>query len=82
MSGPNGANSVIPCASCGGGLDAVVDSRPHEVMGMPVVKRRRRCLACGSRQTTYEVSGAMIEEIEERQKKAKDIFARLADALT
>ena len=42
----------MQCPSCGNDDDKVVDSRSSE--GGRVVRRRRECLACGRRYTTYE----------------------------
>ena len=47
----------MQCPSCGQDNDKVVDSRSSE--GGRVVRRRRECLACGRRYTTYE----RLEEI-------------------
>jgi len=40
------------CPYCGHTDDKVIDSRPSKDMGS--VRRRRECLACGKRFTTYE----------------------------
>jgi transcriptional repressor NrdR len=40
------------CPWCGNGKDKVVDSRPAE--GGETIRRRRQCLSCGRRFTTYE----------------------------
>jgi len=40
----------MQCPYCGGTDSSVIDSRP----GDEGVRRRRRCLACGARFTTYE----------------------------
>ena len=42
----------MQCPFCGQDNDKVVDSRSSE--GGRVVRRRRHCLACGKRYTTYE----------------------------
>ena len=42
----------MQCPFCGKDKDKVVDSRSSE--GGRVVRRRRQCLACGRRFTTYE----------------------------
>jgi len=42
----------MQCPSCGHDDDKVVDSRSSE--GGRVIRRRRECLACGRRYTTYE----------------------------
>ena len=40
------------CPWCGNEQDKVVDSRPAE--GGQTIRRRRQCLSCGRRYTTYE----------------------------
>ena len=40
------------CPWCGNDEDKVVDSRPAE--GGETIRRRRQCLSCGRRYTTYE----------------------------
>ena len=48
-------NGAYAC-ECGGCFDAVMDSRPSSVdEGKIVIRRRRRCSACGKRMSTYEV---------------------------
>jgi len=42
----------MQCPACGHDDDKVVDSRSSE--GGRVIRRRRECLACGRRYTTYE----------------------------
>lgn len=42
----------MQCPFCGQDNDKVVDSRSSE--GGRIVRRRRQCLACGKRYTTYE----------------------------
>lgn len=40
------------CPWCGNGEDKVIDSRPAEAG--EVIRRRRECLSCGRRYTTFE----------------------------
>lgn len=40
------------CPTCGNSEDRVVDSRPSE--GGEAIRRRRECLTCGGRFTTFE----------------------------
>ncbi len=47
-----GYRSLMRCPSCLGNEDKVVDSR--SVDGNVSVRRRRECLSCGRRFTTYE----------------------------
>lgn len=41
----------FPCTSCGKRLTRVVDSRPTANS----IRRRRHCVACGTRFNTYEI---------------------------
>jgi transcriptional repressor NrdR len=47
----------VRCPYCGGSTDRVVDSRTSD--GGAAIRRRRACLTCGRRYTTYE----RIEEV-------------------
>lgn len=76
-SGPNGANAVIPCPTCGGGLKDVVDSRPGRILGLDVIRRRRVCQCCGMRTNTFEMRADEVENFVERRKKMKAAFASL-----
>ena len=42
----------MKCPNCGSTKDKVIDSRPTENSS---IRRRRECLACGHRFTTYEI---------------------------
>ena len=50
---------VFTCPGCGSSQMQVVDSWP----GKGVVKRRRGCLKCEGRITTYEIRGARYSEL-------------------
>lgn len=52
-----------PCPQCGGS-SMVKDSRPAGLGGSSAVRRRRMCLACGWRWTTWETSlgGGRLEQ--------------------
>ena len=52
------------CPKCGGKEDAVVDSR--ESMSGETVRRRRKCLVCGHRYTTYERFSRPVLMVEKR----------------
>lgn len=47
-----GSVSAMRCPSCGGVDDKVVDSRTAD--DDAAIRRRRQCLSCGNRFTTYE----------------------------
>lgn len=51
----------FPCKNCGSGISVVIDSRvsPYGI------RRRRKCVACGTRLTTYE---AIVEDEPEPRK--------------
>lgn len=50
---------TFTCEACGTetsrNTSRVNDSRPMEIMGIETIRRRRRCLSCDNRFTTYEV---------------------------
>src|SRR4029450_4995234 len=52
MDPPDIVMGVMRCPWCGHGEDRVVDSRPAERGA--AIRRRRQCLACGRRFTTFE----------------------------
>jgi|SRR5579859_2274817 len=43
------------CPACGGPRVRITDSRPLATGSAPIVRRRRKCLACPHRWSTYEV---------------------------
>lgn len=47
------------CSNCSNDEDRVTDSRPH--LSGYAVWRRRECLVCGARTTTYELSGVVLQ---------------------
>ncbi|MEM1331126.1 MAG: transcriptional regulator NrdR [Planctomycetota bacterium] len=51
-SGSDGEGPEVICPYCNANRDKVIDSRASE--GGRVIRRRRECLACGRRFTTYE----------------------------
>jgi transcriptional regulator NrdR family protein len=50
---------VYSCPRCGSTNVSVVDSRPKENH----IWRRRKCLECGEKYTTYEVDAKLFEKI-------------------
>lgn len=50
---PAPSGGPFACPACGYGVSAVKDSRPQD--GGRYIRRRRQCLACPERFTTYEV---------------------------
>jgi transcriptional regulator NrdR family protein len=56
---PRRKDSAVSC-KCGG-LTKVTDSRPAHV-GTYTVRRRRECLTCGHRWTTYEITAEELSQ--------------------
>lgn len=50
------------CPECAAPRVAVTDSRPSDALGFHSTRRRRVCLSCGLRYTTYEVSELWMEQ--------------------
>ena len=48
--------SKIPCPACGGPRLGVTDSRVSSKFDKPTLRRRRLCVDCDHRWTTYEVT--------------------------
>jgi transcriptional repressor NrdR len=49
----------LPCPACAGQDSVVLDSRAaHQA-----IRRRRRCVKCGHRWTTYEMGGEVFKEL-------------------
>lgn len=69
--------SAISCLECGGLVTQVTDSRPSD--DNTVVRRRRKCAACGARFSTYEISAAIFREMVEQTKDVADARAKLID---
>ena len=53
----------LTCPGCGGELRNIVDSRPTFIgaTDQPVIRRARRCMKCGERHATIEVSEAFLQ---------------------
>jgi hypothetical protein len=60
---PDTAIAKLACAKCGHEFSAVIDSR----LGIGGVRRRRRCLKCDYRYTTYERVARGFEDVAEKQ---------------
>ena len=60
----------IECPWCGSSDTRVVDSRPDSERGM--VRRRRECVGCTARWTTFEVDGDRLALFEDALKEKKD----------
>jgi transcriptional regulator NrdR family protein len=54
----------VPCPACGHPGSATTDTRPCRLGDLPCVRRRRTCARCGARFVTYEISQAVIVEVE------------------
>lgn len=53
------------CPFCGSGKNSVVDSRPAILGGhINTVRRRRKCIDCSKRFTTFEIPAEIIERLD------------------
>jgi transcriptional repressor NrdR len=71
---------AIPC-KCGGKTQ-VLDSRPVKVDGTNSIRRRRCCINCGARFTTYEIMEErvrILEDAETTRKFIRSVIARLQE---
>jgi transcriptional regulator NrdR family protein len=82
--GRGASPSQIPCPKCGGRRCAVTDSRGTRE---DRIRRRRCCLDCATRWTTFEVSAADLERVERLAEmvatltSARDDLSRMIEAL-
>ena len=54
----------VRCSVCGGKTE-VLDSRPSSVGGSRAVRRRRKCMSCPYRFSTYEIEeGALLKQLQ------------------
>lgn len=67
----------MKCQLCGGNLK-VLSSR-HQLSGR--IRRRRKCLSCGDRTTTYEITPAELKDFK-KLKKLIDEMNWLSKGLT
>lgn len=65
--------SELPCPNCGETKSVVIDSRATNFNEVPTIRRRRRCVGCQHRWTTYELSEFCTQQWAE-------LGAELADA--
>lgn len=72
-----GEPAGIDCTACGG-KTKVIDSR---FRGDGSIRRRRGCLNCGNRHTTYELSNDAWEALTRQQKAVVDKMREHAEAI-
>lgn len=53
------ANRPTNCSTCGAPEVRVMETRPNN----QAIRRRKQCLACGCRETTYEISQAQYLQL-------------------
>lgn len=73
----------IPC-KCGGKTQ-VLDSRPVKVQGSAAIRRRRSCVQCGARFTTYEINDdkiRILEQAELARSRFREMVARVQQIIT
>ena len=67
------------CPKCGSTETRVVDSRPRAYNGNPTMRRRRECISCNERYSTYEFSVEFFNSLEETGgEKVKKLVRELA----
>lgn len=79
------------CPHCDSVDTVVKDSRPHIKMDIKSVRRRRMCLSCSFRFTTYEVTQEKLNELDaigdtpsllNKAKKVRKVLLHLESILT
>jgi transposase-like protein len=66
------AECKMKCPKCGMYLLYIIDSRPTNGH----IRRRRVCLECEHRFTTYEISSGEYDALKEKEKLLYDLLAR------
>lgn len=61
MNTTKGSGNSVECPECGHKKGVVKDSRQRKAVGMVTMIRRRECLGCGHRFTTYELPAAVAK---------------------
>ncbi len=72
------ARSLIPCPVCFEGISAVLSTRWMEEQ--QVTRRRRKCLHCGHKFSTYETSDKAVIKLENYQKALERIKKAILEA--
>ena len=67
----------MKCESCKNEQTEVIDSRPSG----ETIRRRRRCVGCGHRFTTREVSAKFVEEVVRENKLLRKGVLALQEAI-
>jgi Fe-S oxidoreductase len=61
------------CMNCGSCESRVIDSRG---VAKSVIRRRRRCVKCGERETSYEIPGEKWKELEAVVNASRQLILR------
>lgn len=67
----------MQCPKCNGYGLACSDSRPHN----ETIRRRRRCLNCGYRFTTYEISVEDYSKLKNNETEVADVLSNIEELL-
>jgi len=68
----------MECANCGGSDSVVTNSRPTSTK--EAIRRRRECVSCGTRFTTYERNdGALEQRIDELERQLAALQPQVAE---
>lgn len=60
-------STVFECPSCKARSMGVVDCRPYDLFSLTAIKRRRKCLSCNHRITTFEVTQDQLGVVSDRR---------------
>jgi hypothetical protein len=71
---------AYPCSQCGGRMETK-DSRPAYYLGLPAVRRRRRCIKCAWAATTYEVAERSLVKSGTRLERTMPVLRRMQETL-
>lgn len=63
------------CPSCNNQGSEVIDSRPQD--GGRLIRRRRQCINCKNRFTTYESSSVSFDGDQHSKHSKKDVYSEL-----
>lgn len=72
----NEAHSSWPCPECRSSETHVIDSRPQHVRSKHI-RRRRKCVGCGHRWSTFEIHEDRYMTLTGRRNAAQEVWGKL-----
>src|SRR5215475_6776543 len=78
---PESRRTGMICAACGADETIVKDSRPTRIGPYPCIRRRRRCVKCSHRCTTYEIILEDLATIAGTGKRWRTAIAKVAGSI-